>query len=81
MFKFNYREDGRDVQMVIDNGEGETWMEAVETFQRFLVACGYVFDDEFDMAATLEEEHQLLLHERKNTRPFRCPTASCYEED
>lgn len=69
MIKFNYRSDGHDVQMVLNTEDGaETWTEVVEVFQRFLTACGYVFDERFDMAAILDEEHRLLLDEKYGVR-------------
>lgn len=68
MIKFNYSCDGHDVQMVLNTADGaETWNEAVEVFQRFLVACGYVFAEDFDMAEILNKKHQRLL--AKNHQP------------
>lgn len=73
MIKFNYSSDGHDVQMVLNTADGaETWVEVTEVFQRFLTACGYVFDERFDMASLLDEEHARLLDE-KYSGSFRKP--------
>ena len=68
MIKLNYQGVGHDVQMVmdIDNG-GETWVEAVDFFQRFLKASGYHFHDDFDMADILAAEHDRLMEEKYGT--------------
>ena len=79
MIKFNSESFGHTVQMVAEGDGGETWMEITEVYQRFLEACGYVFDKKFDMATILHNEHERLLEKRAKKRAKKSPFR--YEED
>lgn len=62
-FAINYTEfDGVSdfsTTATLDVGE-VTWMSIIKETQRVLQAAGYVFYEDFDMAAILEEEHDKL---------------------
>ena len=63
MYKF-VKDDMDGFVEVSFEPKGETWMDVVEDFQRFLAGCGFVFIEDFDMAETLNIKHEELLEKK-----------------
>jgi hypothetical protein len=63
MYKF-VKDDMDGFVEVSFEPKGETWMDIVEDFQRFLAGCGFVFIEDFDMADVLNDKHDELLKKK-----------------
>jgi hypothetical protein len=63
MYKF-VKDDMDGFVEVSFEPKGDTWMDVVEDFQRFLAGCGFVFVEDFDMADILITKHDEVLEKK-----------------
>jgi hypothetical protein len=63
MYKF-VKDDMDGFVEVSFEPKGDTWMDVVEDFQRFLAGCGFVFVEDFNMADILITKHDEVLEKK-----------------